>query len=189
VILISIRNWVRAKQKNVCTNTAYIQKQLINKNKFYSNILQVLAISLSSYSLRPHPSSKSRVNGLMSGRRLEMSTVTNGPLGRYCSVSSSTAHTRRQNVYSVDFQMMQNWEVWLPSWWVELQFRSTIRHWKPRQKKPFWGFCSRNIHKCKILHLGRKNPIHQYRQGRNLLFFRPAENYLEAAVAAELNMN
>lgn len=51
-----------------------------------------------------------------------------------------------------------------------LQLTNTMRYGKSRQEKPIWGFCSRNFHKCKILYLKRKIPVHQCRQGRNLLF-------------------
>lgn len=46
--------------------------------------------------IRQTPISKSRIDGLMSSPWLEMSTVTNGLLWRYCSASSSTAYMRRQ---------------------------------------------------------------------------------------------
>lgn len=125
------------------------------------------------------PSSKTRVNGLISSWWLEMRTVTNGLLWRYCSVSSSTAHMRRQNVHWVDFQTMQTQEVWLLCWLVELQFRNTTRHWKSKQKNPFWGFCFRNFNKCKILHLGRKKPNAPVQARKELAIFQACWKWSE----------
>lgn len=38
----------------------------------------------------------------------------------------------------------------------ELQFRKTVRHWRPKRNTCFWSFCSRTFNRCKILYLGKK---------------------------------
>lgn len=107
-------------------------------------------------------SSNSWVNGMTSIWRLEMSTVTQGLLWRYWLISALAARVRKQNVNSVGFQMMRGGFRLggVVATQSQLQFRKTMRHWRPKQNTCFWGFYSRN--RCKILHLGKKQANKQY---------------------------
>jgi len=108
------------------------------------------------------------------------------PRGQYsaqsCSTSSSMTWMREQNVPSANLLMTQNWE----QWWIHRkaviqQDLDRLESWAERNLMKF------NKGKCRVLHVGRNNPMHQYRPGVDLLESSSVERDLGVLVDWQLN--